>query len=126
MTPEEIIIGNKLIAEFMGYIESSSDGDFTFFEHPDGKGIVTQSEFDHTKYISHGLMEVRGFIFHRSWDWLIPVIDKIYDNDEYYGYSDNSIFGWILTINTKYIEATWEQVVEFIIYYNKQKSKLKP
>lgn len=62
--------------------------------------------------------------YHNSWDWLIPVIDKITDMDEYSShyrpemssmFSDGSI-----QINTKFIENTYEQVVEFINWYNER------
>ena len=63
MTDKEILDGNKLIAEFMGYVKDCSDKDFTFYTHPDGKGIVIQSHHDYNRFISHGLMEARGLFF---------------------------------------------------------------
>ena len=76
-TNNEITEGNILIAEFLGYKKVSSDKDFTFYEHPDKKGVITQADYDCKKFITHGLMESRGFIFHRSYDWLMPVVEKI-------------------------------------------------
>ena len=76
-TNNEITEGNILIAEFLGYKKVSSDKDFTFYEHPDKKGVITQADYDYKKFITHGLMESRGFIFHRSYDWLMPVVEKI-------------------------------------------------
>jgi len=48
MTNEEIIEGNKIIAEFM--------------QHPEG-------------YDEHGVWQ--KLAYHSSWDWLMPVVEKI-------------------------------------------------
>lgn len=50
--------------------------------------------------------------YHKSWDWLIPVIDKIYSNDKYLAYSKS------VNINTKDIIDTYNQAVDFINWYN--------
>ena len=70
---------NKLIAEFMGeeFMEASLDGN-DFYPQ-----------------------------FHTSWDWLMPVIDKIYSLD--------SNVDFFKTIN---INNTYNEVVQFINEYN--------
>lgn len=56
MSNEEIIQGNKLIAEFMGWKLGE------LFEWPNGgKGYVLETELK----------------YHTSWDWLMPVVEKI-------------------------------------------------
>ena len=85
MTPEEIIEGNKLIAEFLKIEEAK---------------------------------------FHSSWDWLIPVVEKITSMDIYIKYKDYSCGQFNdggIYINTKSIENTFSDVVEFIKWYNKNK-----
>ena len=50
-----------------------------------------------------------GMEFHTSWDWLMPVVEKIYQLD-----SNANFFG---SIN---LEATYKEVVEFIKAHNKK------
>ena len=127
---DNITENNKLIAEFMGYVKNCTDKDFTFYTHPDGKGIIIQSHYDCDRFISHKLMEARGFIFNRSWDWLMPVVEKI----ESLGYSLEIKLTWcrikqiengsVIILRweediTK-IEAVYNVCVEFIKWYNEQ------
>ena len=92
-------------------------------EDPDGNDLLHPSEMK----------------FHSSWDWLMPVVEKI-DNirlQDKKGYAqsvDFSIFSNICTIETggytsftictiikdTKIEAVWTACVEFIQWYNKQ------
>jgi len=58
-----------------------------------------------------GMSEARAqriYNYHTSWDWLMPVVDKIYQLD-----SNADFFG---SIN---LEATYKEVVEFINEHNK-------
>ena len=114
MTLEEIIEGNKLIAEFYGDISGITS-------YPDER-----------------------YEFHSSWDWLMSVVEKIESiMDVYHGRfgvhivsndctiqstrfrPDKKIpdpphyFNYI-TLDTK-IESTWLMVVRFIKWYNIQK-----
>ena len=57
--------------------------------------------------------------YHKSWDWLIPVINKIYSSDEYIKYKDSlNQFNDGIFINTKYIDSTYSDVVDYIKWYN--------
>jgi hypothetical protein len=57
--------------------------------------------------------------FHESWDWLMPVIDKIYSSENYAKYKDSlGPFGDGVFINTKYIESTFNDVVDYIVWNN--------
>ena len=76
---------NKLIAEFMGV----SQGEHTHFM-VEPFALESYANVDDLKY-------------HISWDWLMPVIEKIYQLD-----SNADFFG---SIN---LEATYKEVVEFI------------
>ncbi len=54
MTPQEIIEGNKLLAEFMGYVNTTpTDPDFNIYENSSGN-----------------LLEAMSMKYHSSWDWL--------------------------------------------------------
>lgn len=64
MTTQEIIEGNKLIAEFMGLTKSIN-----------GATIETRYVFD-WKNKPQGDLPV-DLKFNSSWDWLMPVIEKI-------------------------------------------------
>lgn len=65
---KEIIEGNKLIAEFMGgkimpYGNSKP--------YPKGLPNWALNEYD------FDILKVGGFDYHSSWDWLMPVVEKI-------------------------------------------------
>jgi len=112
MTTKENNLSNRLIAEFMGYPTKNF-----WWHHP-------------TPEIPNGLpMSLTEDIckFHSSWDWLIVVINKIYDMDIYFEYKNETCSPFSeggIEINTKSIERTWESVVEFIKWYNENKTTL--
>ena len=58
MTQEEIIEGNKLIAEFMGY-ELAGPG------------------FPSGYFVNNDYFHFENLKFHTSWNWLMPVVEKI-------------------------------------------------
>lgn len=70
MTKEEIIEGNKLIAEFMGLSTMLNAGDGYTFPFP-----ITHGDFDSLYQTDCGFGE--DLIYHESWDWIIPVVEKI-------------------------------------------------
>lgn len=122
MTQEE---GNKLIAEFMGK---------TLY---DDKPIMPTS------------MQSKGLQYHYSWDWIMPVVEKIgnihypayYGSsgkpDDYHEWDDTAYlrtFGmrdkdgnYLVRFNADQlysaptlIQALWEAVTNFIQWYNEQ------
>ena len=132
--------GNKLIAEFMGYINvTPSDKDFNIYEKEGNK-----------------MMEAMSMQYHTSWDWLMPVVEKIettkYDISNFQSSYDrrvgrteafgdvyaiyNGVDGWsgsvsidlgryingVVKHSSSKIEATWQGVIEFIQWYNKEKA----
>ena len=106
---------NKLIAEFMGGITSEKNN------------RIVQG-YQNIWLPVHGVCrwdtveEGRGKIlkYHLSWDWLMPVIDKITSNDSYQKYvaQTNILNEGGIFINPKFIKATYNNVVEFIQWYN--------
>jgi hypothetical protein len=82
---------NKLIAEFM---------DIEF-----NKGTFYDMGYD--VFSDGNLYRIHELKYHESWDWLMPVVEKIYSLD-----ADIDFFG---SIN---FEATYKEVLEFIKEYN--------
>ena len=75
---------NKLIAEFMGVSIEDNNIIVDFDKHP--------NNFHHTLCVFEGVanspiyeLDERVFKFHCSWDWLMPVVEKILE-----GTHDNS------------------------------------
>jgi hypothetical protein len=111
--------GNKLIADLVG-AKYLPENDVWDFGNSDPFPLVSGPFTGRLRY-------------HYSWDWLMPVVEKIEATDD--GYYDVRIMGSyceILTFdgdvivqmsegeNPK-ITATWMAVVKFIEWYNTQK-----
>lgn len=129
MTQQEILEGNKLIAEFMG---SSFK---TYKKGHIRKDSVTVCYFDDGMSPFSGGVSIKNLKFHSSWDWLMPVVEKI--EKDYWvtvtttrGISAVSIhqpklaYEKIARVDSaNKIEAVWLAVVEFIKWYNENKNK---
>lgn len=117
MTEQEIIKGNKLIHEFISPLS-----------YTDGK-----------KSMNNNYLKTKKLKYHSSWDWLMPVVEKIegiypfftkYSSSfsvvisdkecyiEYSGYEAGTLIETIQGNSKK--EATWLAVVEFIKWYNEE------
>lgn len=125
MEQKEIIEGNKLIAEFMG-AEKSFYGDYMIFtiDNPQYTGKINHSDIK----------------YHTSWDWLMPVVEKIEENgcqieiELYSCYVINSE-KLLDEMNILFqahcdskIKAVYEVVVSYIRWYNpylSQKDRVK-
>ena len=145
MNSTEILEGNKLIANFLGWET------FSRYHSWKCKNVIQydQSLLDEP-YINEndGYLYEESELFHSSWDWLMPVIDKI--EHLYETPTSLPLFGinshhccFALTYPHKYtkfiagcyptspekikanskIEAAWMVAIEFIKYYNKQKQQ---
>ena len=115
---------NKLIAEFMGYIY---EDDRFFMEDSNGE-LVAKSQYEN---LHHELK------YDSSWDWLMPVVDKIESLNDTKGdpyrftitMYDASIKGTDIEIlgdsyyegSEQKIVSTYQAVVEFIKDYNNGK-----
>ena len=91
---------NKLIAEFMGFKQP----------HP---------EYPNTSYwykeLPNGRLETLAILnYHISWDWLIPVVQKIEQVND--GVPSEL---WDVSLYS-YQEEIYDAVVEFIKEYNKE------
>tara|TARA_Y100000401_G_scaffold117489_1_gene126559 strand:+ start:3674 stop:4006 length:333 start_codon:yes stop_codon:yes gene_type:complete len=106
---------NKLIAKFMGMEEE---------RHLDGRYLFT-TDLEELKGPDTRFTE--ELYFHISWDWLMPVVDKIEDmgseivitNAECTISAPNGYHKE--TMGKKRFGATYNAVVKFIIEYNKNK-----
>ena len=94
------IENNKLIAEFMGLIESSIDKKYWTEKTKEGIG---KGELVELKY-------------HTSWDWLMPVVETCYHNGAE-GKEIGDITHALLDCDLK---STYIAVVQFINQYNNQ------
>lgn len=111
---EEAILGwNKLIAEFMGYIYQPCSEDFAvdFYKDPKGK-------------LKNNLANVDGGLdFHKHWELLMPVVEKIENLGHTVDIWNNvSVIPHLpKQIGESKIEAVYKAVVQFITWYNQQK-----
>ena len=114
---------NRLIAIFMGMnqgIPTDTRWKNDWFEElkPDGNDFQSGRRHEY-------------LLFHTSWDWLIPVVEKI----ESLGYTVNisrittsisemvneeTMFSWVCGDISKKLEITYNTVVQFIEWYNEQ------
>lgn len=101
---ENIVENNRLIAEFMGF----------------EKGFGTM--YNNCKIgEERECFFLEDFKYHSDWNWLMPVVKKIYFLDIYYEYANQlNMFsnGVELSIN---INRVYEQVIDFITWYNQNK-----
>ena len=106
MTLQEIIKGNKLIAIFNG----AKENDYT---------VTLQKDTFPDRAAYHYLDEL---LYHASWDWLMPVVNKI---RSLYNVDVDVPFDTVDVIAEGCIEANIIQVytgvVEFIKWYNQNK-----
>lgn len=131
MIEQEIIDGNKLIAEFMVY------GEHGLWSYGDNaKERISKDAHDGT------------LKYHSSWDWLMPVVEKIAKlevekekvvtngNESYFDSYYPRTFAMVNAATQQFmvrinrfalhesnslIEATFSAVVEFIKWYNENK-----
>ena len=93
---------NTLIAEFMG-IEL------------DTESYRCGSKMTYEDWLNHSTQ--KNMRFHESWDWLMPVVNKIEDyladNVGKVGYFDECL-------NSNDLEVRYQAVVEFIKEYNNE------
>lgn len=126
MTQEEIIEGNKLIELFYSGRTLSTDG--TFFGRKQGMPKQYENWYD--------IVSVGDLKYHSSWDWLMPVVEKINDtgidnygeigvfifpNNVVIGESSNDPITMCTIANHKsLIQMTWTAIVTFLKWYSKQ------
>ena len=88
---------NKLIAKFMG-IPSYKKGRYLMFEYADNNHRTEQD-----------------LAYHTSWDWLMPVVEKI---DRCWPWQDSYYRRQEVRSSLPDMDRTYDAVVEFIKEYN--------
>ena len=97
-----VIEGNKLIAEFMGWEKSPYPNTPNKMYRDDNVNVLS--------------IHVADLQYHTSWDWLMPVVEKIESlHAEIHG---DKIKYFEFSISNKYY---WLAVVDFIQWYNSNK-----
>ena len=116
LTQQEIEEGNKLIAEFEGMVYTNDD------PKAYAQGYMFSKEL--------GAITVADLQYHESWDWLMPMVDKIAEQG--HAISISTGYGCIVTSNTgehihmteksygctTLIHATWLAVTSAIKFIN--------
>jgi len=117
---EKVLEGNKLIAEFMSLKAMEV-----------AKGML-DIKYEHN-FTTHGFKEQTHegcLLFHSSWDWLMPVINKAIDYGFHYQLANGEITCWAdgmykyyapYTSDNEILTNCWVAVVEFIKWYNNNK-----
>jgi len=133
MTQEEILEGNKLIAEFMGAKPCKNYWREDALEHEDWE----HDEWTNTtrEYFVTKIHKVSELKYHSSWDWLMPVVEKIEMDCKcdvhiyaHYNWKEPNrcaIYDWkdkeiASKSNDSKIIAVWLAVVEFIKWHNNE------
>lgn len=86
MEPKEIIEGNRLIAEFMG-------ASVKRFVALDKLSVFWPD--NHSNRPTYNGAGLETYVYHSSWDWLMPVVEKIEETtfkglqNEYVPFTDN-------------------------------------
>jgi len=127
MTKEEILEGNKLIAEFLGYIYVP----YTTGNYGGTHGWVLKNY----KLIDKKMPKLflgrttKDLLYHKSWDWLMPCVEKInkiniLELPSNLGTLKIKVKGSLYGIGVdNTIEDVWEVVVLFIKTYNEECSE---
>jgi hypothetical protein len=131
MKTNDITENNKLIAEFMSDLPewglSYIKDNYSFYINPWSSKANTYDE----KMEKNGFYLVPNcsFNFHSSWDWLMPVVEKIWSITE----NRSSLFYFEVRKDNETILITskvdqinnitdcYNTVIEFIIWYNQNK-----
>ena len=90
---------NGIIAEFMGMTYHHNDNSVMIQMTSQGNEIVP----------------IESMGYHKSWDWLMPVVESCYDN----GADSNEIGDITHALLDFDIDTTYKAVVEFINHINK-------
>jgi hypothetical protein len=111
MTQEQIVEGNKLIAEFMGAKDMSY---YYLPQHAEWRRDLETGDMD-----IHDIFSETELKYHYSWSWLMPVVAKITTGEELIGNEYRESIMDIIPYGD--IEDSFNVVVEFIKWYNQQK-----
>ena len=139
MTNKEIIKGNRLIAEFMVYSVIECSVPTWKIYHKDGACAFTdKTEGKTAEMLIDEQWEIMGGLeYHKSWDMLIPVVQKVtslkHPVSLYFSHIQNCTA--IYALKSEYaitresstmeepIELCWKALVYFIEQHNRKEKK---
>jgi len=110
---------NKLIAEFMSGIPSSVPNLINLPQTIGESRILCVKGSEGLPSGTYAVKRISDLKYHTSWDWLMPVVQKI--GDDYYNTPFDETFSKLTEgyENIWTIEDTYKAVVEFIQEYNR-------
>ena len=106
------ITDNKLIAEFMGYPKKQINKGIARLE--ENKYVWGQTYY----YINGDYHREDYLLFHLDWNWIIPAVIKCKER-QFFG-SNNLITRLNNALVQADLDLVYEQVIEFIKYYNNE------
>lgn len=126
---KEITEGNKIIAKFMGATVTQSYSENKDYEQ-DGFLFYYPERSSPSIYRN---MSSNSIKYHSSWDWLMPVVEKIHKVGFYYKLTDWQFFicryndySGVIAYDSKTdidepeIYRVFKTVIQFITWYNNQ------
>ena len=109
---------NIMLAKFSGFEVNDKIGGVSFGF--DDKGVILLPHPPSKKY-TNGVC-VDELYFHESWDWLMPVVQKIYQIEldrSSYAHNCRETIECMFIVKGLSIERVYKVVVEFVEHYNK-------
>jgi len=108
-----MVENNKLIAEFMGWKTHPIYGKDYVINKDKSRKVPYWSDISYES-------DRYELAYNVSWDWLMPVVGRIYNLDDYYDYiltSGQFSKEIKLSININHV---YDQIIGFIKYYNEK------
>jgi hypothetical protein len=99
-------MNNKIIAEFSGYFEKLNSGEFAVKNIKDNP----YKDLDYDSFYNGFPSYLK---FHKSMDWLIPVLEKIQNNKEIV-YIDSTNIRIGDYINSFPFDTKWDKKIEYL------------
>jgi hypothetical protein len=102
---------NELIAEFMGW------------EHCNSPSCIENNNLCWSKDCHSGYVSKDKLKFETSWDWLMPVVEKIFDTEFGGKFEEWKSLNRKISesLSVASLDGTYKAVVAFIHWYNSQK-----
>lgn len=135
MKRSEINESNELIAKFMGYqilhrkyqYQNFNSSNESYFQDDEGEIVCDEHGREVNLYPDGDpLFSLSELPFHKDWNLLMPVVEKIHTMEEYTEeyISEQVIYAPILQAIPLYgIRGVWNEVVEFIKWYNEEEKR---
>lgn len=117
MKNDDIIENNKLIAEFLGWEKS----EMKLFV-PTVSTVYRTVEYYNGEKVVGSFTHPSSMKFHKSWDWLMPVVERIVN--EFPEYDHHKVVERVLqALMTADINEIYSSVIEFIKWYSNERKK---